>query len=189
MYGDLNKTKHSFPSELQRQKPKHSDSNPTRNIYLPNFVARKIPSDLHHSPYHGLPHLVFNYIIQKGIRCNGDNLSFRNTTIYTFRHSSFQSLQVVQYVYNTNTHISKTNRKSLKTQLFRPHLQTSKKEPPHCRTTILQICATLHRSVIQSTNRSQILRRHQEEQKPTYMSLQAHKLNQEKQSIHLLLPP
>lgn len=110
MYGDLNKTKHSLPSELQRQKPKHSDSYPTRNIYLPNSVAHEIHSDLHHSPYHGLLHLVFKYIIQKGIRCDGDNLSFRNMAIYTFRHSSFQCHQVLQYVYNTNTHISKTKK-------------------------------------------------------------------------------
>jgi hypothetical protein len=115
MYGDLKKTKHSLPSELQGQKLKQSDSYPTWNIYLPNFVTCKIPSDLHHSPYHGLLHLVFNYIIQKGIRCNRDNLSFRTTAIYSFRHSSFQCHYVLQYVYNTNRHISKTNRKSLKT--------------------------------------------------------------------------
>lgn len=127
MYGDLNKTKHSLPSELQRQKPKHSYSYPTGHIYLPNSVACKIPSDLHHSPYHELLHLVFDYIIQKGIRCNGDNLSFRNMAIYTFRHSSFQCHQVLQSVYNTNTHISKTIRKSLKTQLLRPCLQPQKR--------------------------------------------------------------
>jgi hypothetical protein len=48
--GNPNRIPHPHFSEFQIQNLIITDTHPTQNLQLPNFVARKIPSDLQHSP-------------------------------------------------------------------------------------------------------------------------------------------
>jgi hypothetical protein len=78
----------------------------------------------------------------KGHKAQRKQLIPQNTTIYTFRYSSFQCYQALQSIYNTNTHIPKPiQEKSLKNL-------ASSSSCPNPNLTILQICPVPHPSIL-----------------------------------------
>ncbi len=60
---------------------KHSlplDPHTTQNLYLPNFITLKIPSNLHHPPNHRFLLLLLAYNFLKDEEHNGKQFIFQN---------------------------------------------------------------------------------------------------------------